>query len=198
MAAALAVRRALGDDPEPVALAADLGRGLRSGVGVHGFARGGLLVDGGKGPGTAVRRFFAGMMCRTNGAFCWRRRGTSTGSPAPANATRLRRLARQRVDAAETETLCRLVLLGLLPALVEGDLAAFGEAVFEFNRRAGLLFKTSQGGEYRSPAAAELVAVLRDFGVRGVGQSSWGPTIFAIDEGEQLAVSPGKTTRAFQ
>jgi len=70
--------------------------------------------------------------------------------------------------------------------LVERDLEAFGEACFEFNRRAGLLFKASQGGEYRSPEAADLVARLRHFGVRGVGQSSWGPTIFAIDDGHRL------------
>src|SRR5262249_28107580 len=100
-------------------------------------------------------------------------------------------LARQVPNAVETEALCRIALLGLVPALLERDLAAFGEACFEFNRRAGLLFKASQGGEYRSPESAELVATLRQFGVRGVGQSSWGPTIFAIDEEDRLAAAGG-------
>jgi predicted sugar kinase len=38
---------------------------------------------------------------------------------------------------------------------------------------------------------AEVVAYLRGQGVRGVGQSSWGPTVFAVlgdaDEAEALA-----------
>src|SRR5437764_371788 len=38
---------------------------------------------------------------------------------------------------AAADALCRLVLLGLLPALAERDLAAFGAAVGEYNARAG-------------------------------------------------------------
>ena len=37
-----------------------------------------------------------------------------------------------------------------------------------------------QGGIYSCPATAELVQWLRGRGVRGVGQSSWGPTVFAM------------------
>jgi predicted sugar kinase len=76
--------------------------------------------------------------------------------------------------------MCRLALLGLVPAVVEGDLAAFGEALFDFNRRCGEAFAPVQGGIYASPAVADLVAFFRRQGVRGVGQSSWGPTVFAV------------------
>jgi beta-RFAP synthase len=79
-----------------------------------------------------------------------------------------------------TERLCRLVLLGLLPALVERDLAVFGEALHELNRLVGEAFRHLQGGIYAHPEAADLVAFLRRQGIRGVGQSSWGPTLFAV------------------
>ena len=82
------------------------------------------------------------------------------------------------------------MLLGLLPALAERDVDAFGEAVFEYNARAGELFRAAQGGTYCGPASAGLVAWLRDQGVRGAGQTSWGPTAFGVvgDEKQAAAV----------
>jgi beta-RFAP synthase len=81
---------------------------------------------------------------------------------------------------AETEALCRLILTGLLPALASEDLETFGEAVYELNARAGDAFAAAQGGRYAGPAVAALIGRLRAAGIRGVGQSSWGPTVFAI------------------
>ncbi len=81
---------------------------------------------------------------------------------------------------ARTEALCRLVLLGMLPALVERDLETFGEALYDFNGRVGAGFAPVQGGTYTSPRTAELISYLRREGIRGVGQSSWGPTVFGV------------------
>ncbi len=186
MAVAMAVRVNLGERPECATLAAEVGRGLRSGLGVHGFALGGFLADGGKGTGTAV----APLVCRHEFPGEWRillatpRRERGLAGVGERDA--FAKLAGHPADLAATDGLCRLVLLGLLPALIERDLPAFGEAAFEFNRRAGLMFKTSQGGEYCSPATAALVGTLRGLGIRGVGQSSWGPTIFAIGEMDRI------------
>jgi predicted sugar kinase len=68
-------------------------------------------------------------------------------------------------------------------------LAAFGDAVHEFNRRAGEPFAAAQGGAYASPAIAELIVELRALGIRGVGQSSWGPTVFAMVPDSDTALS---------
>src|SRR5262249_37975123 len=79
-------------------------------------------------------------------------------------------------------------LLGLLPSLVEGDLEAFGEALYEYNVRAGEVFAPAQGGTYAGPEVAALVAFLRGQGVRGAGQSSWGPAVFGgIGEEDRAA-----------
>ncbi len=75
----------------------------------------------------------------------------------------------------------------MLPALAEGDEAAFGEALFEFNARAGEPFAAVQGGAYASARVAELIGFLRADGLHGVGQSSWGPTVFAVTPDEDRA-----------
>ncbi len=82
--------------------------------------------------------------------------------------------------AGVTASLCRTVLVDLLPAAAEGDFELFGESLYRFGHEAGLLFSGRQGGAYAAGVPSELVAWLRSRGVRGVGQSSWGPTIFAL------------------
>ena len=86
---------------------------------------------------------------------------------------------------AHTDRLCRLALVGLLPALLKQDLDSFGEALFELNALAGEAFVVAQGGIYAGPAVAETVCLLRSLGVKGVGQSSWGPTVFGVVEDEE-------------
>jgi predicted sugar kinase len=100
------------------------------------------------------------------------------------------------VQTRHVEGLCRLTLLGLLPALAGRNLPAFGEALEEFNRRAGEPFAASQGGEYAGPAVAEAVAFLRRQGVRAVGQSSWGPTVFGVTDGTTKAEEVARAARA--
>ena len=84
------------------------------------------------------------------------------------------------VPAEVTEQLETLAERQILPAAKAGALDEFGEAVYEYGRLAGECFASVQGGPYASADIAECVAAIRAFGVRGVGQSSWGPTVFAI------------------
>jgi beta-ribofuranosylaminobenzene 5'-phosphate synthase len=79
-----------------------------------------------------------------------------------------------------TDALCRLALLGIFPAVVAEDFRAFGAALTDFNCRSGELFAPVQGGPYASSRIASVIAWLRQQGAEGVGQSSWGPTIFAF------------------
>jgi beta-ribofuranosylaminobenzene 5'-phosphate synthase len=90
-----------------------------------------------------------------------------------------------------------LALSGLLPALTEGDLDAFGDVLFEFNVRAGEPFRAAQGGTYCCPATAGLVTWLRERDVRGAGQSSWGPTVFGVvgDAAEAEAIASSARRR---
>jgi beta-ribofuranosylaminobenzene 5'-phosphate synthase len=165
---------------DAVELARRVGRGRRSGLGVHGFAHGGFLVDGGKGAADAL----APLLVQAAFPEPWRvvvaLPPGASGLHGPGEHQAFAELAGQQPDLARTDALCRLVLLGMLPALAERDLDAFGAAVHEFNARAGEAFAPVQGGVYASPLVAEVVAFVRRQGVRGAGQSSWGPAVFAL------------------
>ena len=61
------------------------------------------------------------------------------------------------------------------------------EAVGEIQRVVGNHFAPAQGGCFSSPAVAEALYWLQSQGVTGCGQSSWGPTGFALVEDEGMA-----------
>jgi len=81
-----------------------------------------------------------------------------------------------------TDRLCHLVLLGLVPAVVEHDLVSFGNAVSELQEHVGKHFAPAQGGSYARLAVERVVRHLENEGLSGVGQSSWGPTIYAFSD----------------
>lgn len=192
LAVASALAMSCGLPRDVAVLARRVGRGLRSALGAHGFEFGGFLVESGKRDAAGL----APLVARQPFPEAWRLvvalpphhpSGLHSGDEVEAFA----RLTSHSTDSSATETLCRLVLLGLLPALIERDLDAFGEALYEFNSRVGEAFAPVQGGKYASPRVAEIVEFVRGQNVRGVGQSSWGPAVFAVvadaDRAEHLA-----------
>ena len=66
------------------------------------------------------------------------------------------------------------------PASPTADLDAVGPAIGEIQREVGDHFAPAQNGRFISPAVSAVLAWLEAQGVAGVGQSSWGPTGFAI------------------
>ena len=75
----------------------------------------------------------------------------------------------------------------MAPAAATGDCTRFGEAVYRYGRLAGSCFAAVQGGPFANPAIERLVETIRGEGVAGVGQSSWGPTVFAITPNQPAA-----------
>ena len=69
----------------------------------------------------------------------------------------------------------------LLPALAEQNLPEFGAAVSKIQHIIGDYFAPAQGGgRYASMAVAQVMQWLEQQGVTCLGQSSWGPTGFAV------------------
>ncbi|MCL6504613.1 MAG: hypothetical protein K6T86_18185 [Pirellulales bacterium] len=169
----------------PSELAKLTGRGQRSAIGVHGFFTGGLLVEGGQRDAISLAPLVARVALPDAWRFVLITPEDEQGLWGEKERAAFRELA--RVPEGAVDRLCRVVLLGILPAAAEGEFAAFSEALYEFGREAGQMFACVQGGVFTTPSAAARVAHLRALGVRGVGQSSWGPTVFALVESEDRA-----------
>jgi predicted sugar kinase len=75
----------------------------------------------------------------------------------------------------------------LLPALADADLEPFGHALSEIQEVTGRWFAPAQGGTFASGPARALVKQLAEWGAAGVGQSSWGPTVYGIVDGDAAA-----------
>jgi beta-RFAP synthase len=172
-----------------VDLALAVGRGTRSAIGIHGFESGGFLVECGKRTHTEI----SPLLLRLPFPEEWRIVLIVPDGPVGRNGERelqaFEELSTENGSLRTTDALCRLVMLGMVPALAMRDFGAFGETIHDFNARAGELFASIQGGIYASPAVAEIVHEIRAWGVRGVGQSSWGPTVFALTEDSSRARS---------
>jgi beta-ribofuranosylaminobenzene 5'-phosphate synthase len=161
-------------------LASLSGRGLRSGIGLQGFTHGGLIVDGGRvGP-----EGIPPLLARLEFPSEW-----ATLVVIPRRDPGLHGFREVQAFAnlppspdSLTDRLCRLVLLGLLPAVVERDLPRFGDALEEIQRRVGEGFAPAQGGIYARPELEVIVEAMRLEGLKGVGQSSWGPTLYGFSD----------------
>jgi beta-ribofuranosylaminobenzene 5'-phosphate synthase len=172
-------------DASAAELAAASGRGQRSAVGAHGFIHGGLLWEKGRPPGESIGQLAA----RVALPEAWRIVVVDTDDPSglsgqpEVDAFR----ALPPVPVATTQRLEQLAEEVILPAAQLGDLAMFGEALYEYGRTAGECFAPVQGGPYASPAIARCVRTIRQLGVAAAGQSSWGPTVFAVTESIEQA-----------
>lgn len=166
-------------------IAALLDRGARSGIGIGAFEHGGFILDGGRGRnGRPPPR-----TCRLEFPDSWRillifdQRARGLDGEAEKHA--FVELPTFKED--EAGQLCRLVVMQALPALAEADAAAFGAAISELQRWVGDYFAPVQGGRFASPVVAAALDGLSRLGKEGLGQSSWGPTGFAICESEVRA-----------
>ncbi len=83
--------------------------------------------------------------------------------------------------------LMRLALEEMVPACVGAEFDRFASALDDYGHAAGLCFKSVQGGPYATPEVDQIVDRLRSLGAMGVGQSSWGPTVFAFMPDETSA-----------
>ena len=170
----------------PVAqLAHALQRGARSGIGSGVFELGGFVVDGGRvdadGAPPVISRLPFPEQWRVVLLFDRQ----LTGLHGEREAAAFRDLP--RFPERQAERLARLVLMRLLPALAEARLDEFGAALTDLQKTIGDHFAPAQGGRYASPRVERALLRLSDFGAGAYGQSSWGPTGFAIFSGQAAA-----------
>ena len=181
------------DSREAQEFARITGRGRRSCVGVHGFSRGGLIVEAGRrlpsdAGGEPVAEF-SPMVARVRLPSTWRcvvivgRDGVGLhGAQEAAEFAGL-----PPMDTAVSAELSRLALLEMLPAAVEGKFAEFAAALGAYGRLAGRPFADAARRLPYTEATAHLLELLVELGVPGCAQSSWGPAVMACCESLEAA-----------
>lgn len=187
VAQALAALYDLPDDPYLLAQA--VGRASRSAIGLWTFAQGGFVVEGGQRPDETIP---APLLLRQPIPAGWfvvlAIPETQSGLSGEAEAQAFKRLSATREQAA---AISHVALMSLLPALVEGELAEFGEALTELQRLVGDCFTPVQGGRFANEQSARLIEAMLEWGAAGAGQSSWGPAVYGLvgseDQGRELA-----------
>ncbi|MES2637742.1 MAG: beta-ribofuranosylaminobenzene 5'-phosphate synthase family protein [Pseudomonadota bacterium] len=93
----------------------------------------------------------------------------------------------KHADFATAQALSYRVLMQALPAVVEQDYVQFSHAIHALQVATGNYFSAAQGGHYKSLHVAQVLQYLNQQGIICAGQSSWGPTGFAIFENEMIA-----------
>ncbi|WP_338045880.1 beta-ribofuranosylaminobenzene 5'-phosphate synthase [Methermicoccus shengliensis] len=175
-----------GTCPPARRIAQMVGRGGTSGIGVAAFEHGGFIVD-------------AGHLLSQKGAFA--PSAASRAPPPPilarydfpdwdivlaipnlkgaSDAKEVDIFAKYcPIDELEVARACRLVLMKMMPAVLEDDLVAFGEAL---NMLQGVGFKRIEVG-LQAERVREIMDVMLDSGAAGAGMSSFGPTIVGVCE----------------
>ncbi len=155
-------------------------RGRRSGVGTWVYLYGGFVVEGGRPVDGA--RPLAPLLIRLDIPAAWR---WIVAIPRDIHGIHGRMeeevfLRRIRMDETVSGQICRRVIMQMLPALVEGDIRAFGTALTEVQRLVGDVFAPVQGGRFAHPLSAALIDAMLELGAAGAGQSSWGPTVYGV------------------
>ena len=179
----LAVARAVSllseeQEPSSVELALRVGRGGRSALGVHGFDRGGFLVEGGKQKAGQISPLVACADFPEDWRILLITPKDQAGISGTVEVEAIQRLGPMPV--AITEHLCCLVLMQLLPAVLSHDFTEFSSGLTAFGRTVGEFFKPAQGGIYAHPQMVELETLLIANGIQGIAQTSWGPTLSIV------------------
>lgn len=162
-----------------------LARGARSGIGIASFESGGVIVDAGKNSSGRLPPVVARLPFPDEWRVLLILDEAVEGLHGQDELQAFRALP--QFPAAEAGEICRQVLMGLMPALLERDLPVFGAAVTTIQTLIGTHFAPAQGGVFTSRRVEALARRLADAGAVGIGQSSWGPTGFAFAPSEDEA-----------
>ncbi|GBC70975.1 hypothetical protein HRbin02_00750 [Candidatus Calditenuaceae archaeon HR02] len=176
-----AVSRLAGVEP-PLEILVEAGLvGSFSWVGVAAFRTGGFILDLGAAPSKARR--YISLRFPEDWFVVHARPPGRQGHPRSGEAEKLRALSYSR--EAE-QRLVELLMKKILPGVLDHDLELFGRGLSEYQRLIGAAFSTYQQGIF-NPYSVPIVSAMEEAGLLGVGQSSWGPTVYGFTESRRGA-----------
>jgi beta-ribofuranosylaminobenzene 5'-phosphate synthase len=194
-----------------IALAVE--RGMHSGIGIATFQHGGFVLDGGHRilpgpPGSSIGNGQARQIEKNSVPPLLFKHPVpkdwffviaipETGPGFSGEKEEKAFLQLPEAPAHLVEKISWVLLMKMLPALVEKDIANFGRALTGIQCMVGDCFASVQGGRFATPLLEKLVGFLLDRGAVGAGQSSWGPAVYGLVEGRQQALQLAREVRLF-
>lgn len=161
----------------------------RSGVGVNGFQLGGLIVDGGHAARLQDHREPAPLISRLAWPEAWRVILVMPAEPEGISGS-IEAHTFGNLPAPDRQSLAEMsqtVLTGFLPAVAASEFDQTMSTLESAQRIVGNWFAPAQGGcLYGSPSRDRLVQLMKQSGLRGVGQSSWGPSLFGFCRQDEI------------
>ena len=194
LAIGIAISRLFEENLSLSDIARILDRGNRSGIGIGAFSTGGFIVDGGRSSETEVPPVISHLHFPDSWRFVLILDKKCQGVHGEEEKQAFGKLA--KMDESISAKLCRLLVMQILPAIEERNCDLFGSAITEIQARMGDYFKSIQSGIYTSTDVGEVLTQLHQRGAKGIGQSSWGPTGFAIYASETDAYHALKEMRS--
>jgi beta-ribofuranosylaminobenzene 5'-phosphate synthase len=170
---------------DPLRLSVISGRGRRSAVGTYGFLLGGLIIDSGHLPSAPLGQLHSRLQIPEAWRIALIIAPETTGQSGDEEDRVLRELP--PVPLKRTQELQAIATRDITAALAHEDFAEFSKAIYRYGKLAGELFAPAQGGPFAAGTTTQLIEWLRAESIQGVGQSSWGPTVFALLDNEASA-----------
>lgn len=153
-------------------------RGKRSAVGIHGYFKGGMIFEAPGSDPEELNPIQERIDLPVEWCVAILKPSTVLGQVfGLSEAEKFSTLSAG--SEALRDSLFLLAQNQLLPAAKQHHFEDFSRYLTQYNRMSGQLFASIQGGSYNGPEVTSLIHWLIDRGVLGVGQSSWGPGVFA-------------------
>ena len=199
LATGAAISRLYNLDPSVRKIAATVGRGGTSGIGTAAFGHGGFILDGGHsfGPHGKKQGFqpSSASAAVTPATVCarlpfpedWKivlaipNQGTNVNGAQEVDIFR----DYCPVQLEDVRQICHEIMTRMLPGIAEEDLDLFADAV---NAIQTLGFKKVETS-LQNPVVPALVRELRQAGAACAGLSSFGPTVYAITDGDLACIT---------
>lgn len=146
-----------------------LGLGKYTGIGLNAFQYGGFIIDTGR-KHYPIRLEFPEKWAFVVGI------PSGKGLSEEEETKFMEEIVANEWMAAE---ICKEVLLEMVPAIAEKDIARFGKALSKVQEITGNIFACPQGGVF-SKFSGEALKLIEECGAFGSGQSSWGPAVYGL------------------
>ncbi|WP_168563655.1 GHMP family kinase ATP-binding protein [Crateriforma spongiae] len=181
--------------PEPQRLVRIADRGHRSAIGCHGYFQGGFLCEETPESFSQLTTSESDRVLRPLATRCdlpnhWRVVILIPKAETSLVHGRQEKQLFATIDRATPEQrkqLTQWLCEEIVPHAKAGDFDGFTRAVARYNYHSGELFAQVQGGPYRGPVVAKTIERAKSLDGHGVGQSSWGPGVFAWFENQSAA-----------